>query len=152
MSILTIEEFLINNNYTLYQDKFWDSITKDKWIYINTTILEWMEYIPNVKNNKNKYIELLKNNFTENTDFKHINTLEFKKIHTTIGIDLHNINLHNKTKHLVVSPKCFKQTIMMMQTDKAKKIRKNYLIMEKYMFYQFKFNNEFFEQMKNKVK
>lgn len=49
----------------------------------------------------------------------------------------------NKTKHLIVSPDCFKQSLMMLRTDKAKEIKKYYIELEKifkfYLQYQTKY-------------
>jgi hypothetical protein len=45
--MFTIQEFIKNKNYNienLYIDKFWESISEDKWIYIDDNMLEWMGY------------------------------------------------------------------------------------------------------------
>ena len=45
--MLTIQEFIEDKNYnidSLYIDKFWESISNDKWIYINDDMLKWMGY------------------------------------------------------------------------------------------------------------
>ena len=40
------------------------------------------------------------------------------------------INDHNKTKHLIISPKCFKKTLMLIRTTKSSEIRKYYIELE----------------------
>ena len=53
------------------------------------------------------------------------------------------VNTHNKTKHLIVSPDSFKQSLMIVKTNKAKEIRKYYTELEKifkfYLQYQSKY-------------
>lgn len=64
-NMVTIKELLnkINYNYNnIYIDKFWDNIENDKWIYIDTEIILWMEY-KDVKIGKEKIIKFLKGNF-----------------------------------------------------------------------------------------
>jgi hypothetical protein len=62
--LLTIEELLSINNYEinkLYFDKFWNSIKDNIDIYINDNTLTYMGYkCEEIKNNKAKYINLLK--------------------------------------------------------------------------------------------
>ena len=78
-NMLTIKELLnkINYNYNnIYIDKFWDNIENDKWIYIDTEIILWMEY-KDVKIGKEKIIKFLKSNFLENEDYKILSNSEF---------------------------------------------------------------------------
>ena len=78
-NMLTIKELLnkINYNYNnIYIDKFWDNIENDKWIYIDTEIILWMEY-KDVNIGKEKIIKFLKSNFLENEDYKILSNSEF---------------------------------------------------------------------------
>ena len=149
---LTIKDLMVELNYEindLYIDKFWNNIKDDKWIYINDELLEWFGYASNIANrykNKDRYVELLKSNFNETIDFKQLNALEFKNVY--VGVDPHievpkDINEHSKVKHLIVSPDTFKQSLMLLQTSKAKTIREYYVNLEKvfklYLQYQSKF-------------
>lgn len=60
----------------------------------------------------------------------------------------HNIELPtqissgNRTKHLIVSPDCFKESLMMMNTTRAKQIRKYYVQVEKVFRQYMKYNDE----------
>ncbi|KAG4044307.1 hypothetical protein PC123_g20235 [Phytophthora cactorum] len=42
-----------------------------------------------------------------------------------------DIKSHNKTRHLLVSPDCFKQSLMMLEMSRAKEIRRYYVALEK---------------------
>ena len=154
---LDIKEFLIEIEYNidnLYIDKFWESITDDKWIYINNEMLIYIGYSNiDINNGKRKYLNLITNEFEEIIDYKLLNKSEFSKC--PIGhLENIEINTHNKTKHLIVSPDCFKQSLMMMRTEKAKQIKKYYIELEKifkfYLQYQNIYTNKQLEIEKSK--
>ena len=42
-----------------------------------------------------------------------------------------NFNQHNRAMHIIVSPDCFKESLMLMNTKRAKQIRKYYIQLEK---------------------
>jgi phage anti-repressor protein len=133
--MMTVKDILKAVNYNvndIYIDKFWDSIQNDKWIYISNNMLIWMGYSNNeIKKGKLSYSKLLESNFDENKDYKMVHTKEFKENAKSLNQDLENIDTHNKTKHLVVSPDCFKQSLMLLRTDESKIIRCYYLELEK---------------------
>jgi hypothetical protein len=37
------------------------------------------------------------------------------------------INTHNKVKHIIVSPKCFKKSLIMLRTNKSEEIKDYYI-------------------------
>ena len=160
--MLSIQEFIQNNNYNinnLFVDKFWNSIKNDIPIYVDDNMLEYIGYDCNrERRNKEKYTDLLKRNFTENDNYKLINSMEFNNFlcpphggeeyieNKLIILDKTNINMHNKVKHLIVSPDVFKESLMLMQTEKSKQIRKYYIALEKvykaYLQYQNDYQRE----------
>lgn len=134
---LTIKELLAELSYSvddIYVDKFWGSIEQNKWIYIDSQTLEWIGYqsTADARKIKSRYLELL-GEFTSGKDYKQLNISELKDLvrssDTPPDIPI-NINEHNKVKHLIVTPRCFKETLMMLKTDKAKLVRKYYLDLE----------------------
>ena len=135
--LLSVKDLLNKLNYNfneLYVDKFWDSIENDKWIYIDHNMLIWMGYNSEEdKNNKQNYIKILKENFEIDIDYKLLNTTSFNNSLSMLKVHLENIeiNNHNKTKHLIISPDCFKQSLMILRTEKAKEIKKYYIELEK---------------------
>lgn len=142
---LSVKHLLQSIDYNfseLYIDKFWDSIQGDKWIYINDDMLKWIGYNTIDTEMKRLYTKLLKDNFNEPNDYKQMNTKEFSMSDLT-DIGTAEINPHNKTKHLVVSPDCFKESLMLLRTEKSKEIRKYYIEVEKifrfYLQYQTKY-------------
>ena len=120
--LLSVKELLnkLEYNYNeLYVDKFWDNIENDKWIYIDLNMLIWMGYNSEEdKNNKQNYIKILKENFEIDIDYKLLNTTSFNNSLSMLKVHLENIeiNNHNKTKHLIISPDCFKQSLMILRT------------------------------------
>ena len=142
----------------LYIDQFWNNIAEDKWIYIDDNLLKWIGYhSDNTKKLKVRYTQLLEKNFTKDTDYKYLNASEMKDFYVPlegyIEIPI-NFNGHNRTKHILVDPQCFKESLMLMQTDRAKQIRKYYLDLERifksYLNYCNAFKDQLLEQEKAK--
>ena len=147
--LLSVKDLLNKLNYNfneLYVDKFWDSIENDKWIYIDHNMLIWMGYNSEEdKNNKQNYIKILKENFEIEIDYKLLNTTSFNTSLSMLKVHLKNIeiNNHNKTKHLIISPDCFKQSLMILRTEKAKEIKKYYIELEKIFKLYIQYQNEY---------
>jgi len=153
-TLLTVKELLKHINYEfneLYFDKFWDSIKENLSIYIDNNMLIWMGYnCIEIKDSKKKYIILLKENFEEGNEYKIMNNKEFKDITlgTLMSLEKININTHNKTQHLIVSHDCFKQSLMMLRTNKAKEIKKYYIELEKIFKFYLEYQNQY-QQLQN---
>lgn len=138
MAQLTIQEFISTSNINveqLYIDKFWSNISEDKWLYIGTDMLKWIGY-DSIRNrdDKRNYLVLLQSKFTENDDYQIISTSEIKEPHrvSVRAIELpEQIDSGNRTNHLIVSPDCFKESLMLMATNRAKQICMYYLQLEK---------------------
>jgi hypothetical protein len=153
--LLTIKELLNVINYdinNIYIDKFWDNIQNDKWIYIDDNMIDWMGFNRSEhKKNKQDYINILKENFEIHTEYELLNSIEFNTFLSAKNWRLENIeiNQHNRVKHLILSPDCFKQSLLLLKTDKAKEIKKYYIKLEKlfkiYLQYQTKY-----QERKNK--
>ena len=145
--MISVKDILKTVNYNIsniYIDKFWDSIQNDKWIYIGNNMLIWMGYSNNeIKKGKLSYSKLLESNFDENKDYKMVHAKEFKENAKSLNQDLENIDTHNKTKHLVVSPDCFKQSLMLLRTEESKIIRCYYLELEKIFKFYLQYQNEY---------
>lgn len=151
MSQLTIQEFMVQNELSmdkLYVDKFWSNISEDKWLYIGDEMLEWVGYSTtnDERQLKQRYIQILDSNFEDNVDYRYLNASEMKNLYVTPG---HNIELPtqisngNRTKHLIVSPDCFKESLMIMNTSRAKQIRKYYVQIEKLFKQYMKYCDEY---------
>ncbi len=85
-----------------------------------------------IKKGKLSYSKILESNFEENIEYKHINNKEFNDISKSFMKDLDNIdiNLHNRTTHIILSSKYFKKSLMMIRTEKANQIRDYYVDIE----------------------
>jgi MSV199 domain-containing protein/C2H2 type zinc finger protein len=147
---LMIKEFLNILNYNYNEEyflKFWKYIKNNKtWIYIDNDILNWIGYTSKeLKENKRNYINLLKENFNENNDFKHLNIKEFLEYSLVVLSPLENIeiNTHNKTKYVIITPTCFKQSLMMMRTKKANETKKYYIELEKIFIMYIQYQNNY---------
>lgn len=146
--MLTIKEFILKTNISIdniYIDKFWENISDDKWIYIGDEMLEWIGYAKSTRewNPKQRYLKLLTPNFQEPDDYKYLTSSKMKTFHLTVKGEMempNDFNAHNKAKHILVSPDCFKQSLMLIRTDKANEVRKYYLALEtvfkEYLKYQ----------------
>ena len=159
--LLTVKELLNKFNYeynTLFLDKFWNNIKEDIWLYIDDDMLKYIGYNCNrERDSRKKYLNILNDNFEENNDFKILNSSDFKKVYSDLRVAIKNAeyNEHNKVKHLIVSPDCFKQSLMLLKTEKAKEIKKYYIELEKvfklYLEYQNQYKNKELENTKKEL-
>ncbi len=159
--MMTIEEFLTSSNISIdkiYVDKFWSNIAEDKWIYVGADTLEWIGYqTARDRQAKEQFLKLLSQHFTIPNDYVHLYASEAKQFYDTIGHDIEfpsDFNTHNKAKHLFLSPDCFKESLMLTQTVRAKEIRKYYVQLEKvfkqYLKYQSTYMAQELETEKNR--
>ena len=113
----------------IYIDKFWNSINNKYWIYVDDLLIEWVGYKKD-SCGKQKYTNIIKDNFKENIDYKTYNYGDINKIfHLSTEINENDKEIltfkdklnviHNRTIHLILSPKCFKKSLMMIKTEKA---------------------------------
>ena len=123
----------------IYIDKFWNNINNKQWIYVDEILIEWIGF--NISTGKAKYLKLIKENFKEVIDYKIYDYEEINKIfHSPLGAYENNKEIlefkdklkevHNRTIHLILSPKCFKKSLMMIRTEKANSIREYYIDIE----------------------
>jgi hypothetical protein len=123
----------------IYIDKFWSSINNKHWIYVDDVLIEWIGYKKD--NGKFKYTNLIKENFKENIDYKTYNYDDINKIFHSPLEENENYKeiltfkdklkeVHNRTLHLILSPKCFKKSLMMIRTERANSIRDYYVDIE----------------------
>ncbi len=121
----------------IYVDKFYHSICDKKWILVDLEVLKWIGYesLNKEYKNKQKYLDMVSSHFDKEKDFKLLSSAEFN------NLDIETINIifktdistnGNKTQYLIISPRCFKESLLMLKTDKASDIRKYYLDLEEY--------------------
>jgi hypothetical protein len=144
MEQLSVAEFVAERGYEIdqmYVDKFWSNISDDKWIYVDDEILEWIGY--SELGMKQRYVQLLKNNFSLGDDYKHLTASEMNKLaqsqveYIELPVDF---NRHNKTRHLIVSPDCFSGSLVLSKATKAKQMRTHYATLSKIFREYFKYN------------
>lgn len=133
-------EFLADNELDLdkiYVDKFYHSIKDNKWILVDNEVLKWCTCQSEKKEHKIKrrYLELIQKKFELEEDYKILSKKDFN------CIDKGSINIMfssdfskngNKTKYLIISPRCFEDSLFMLKTIRAAVIRKYYLDLKKY--------------------
>ena len=123
----------------IYIDKFWSSINNKHWIYVDDVLIEWIGF--NISTGKAKYLKIIKENFKENYDYKIYDYDDINKIFHSPEWANENYKeilkfkeklkeVHNRTLHLILSPKCFKKSLMMIRTEKANSIRDYYVDIE----------------------
>lgn len=135
-NMLSIGEFIIKNDYnvkSIFVDKFYDNIKNDKWIYIDETLIEWIGY---KTNGKQKYLNIIKQNFKEIIDYKIYNNTEFDKIDELFYSPSEESKKDEENRggalkqHIILSPKCFKKSLMLLKTSKANLIIEHYMDLE----------------------
>ena len=123
----------------IYIDKFWSSINNKHWIYVDDVLIEWIGF--NISTGKAKYLKIIKENFKETYDYKIYDYDDINHIfHSPNQANENNREIlefkdklkeiHNRTIHLILSPKCFKKSLMMIRTEKANSIRDYYIDIE----------------------
>ena len=79
--LLNVKDLLNIIGYNIYDlvfDKLFYNIENDKWLYINNNMLIWIGYSKtDINASKRCYINILKEKFKENIDYKLINNKEF---------------------------------------------------------------------------
>jgi hypothetical protein len=106
VSYINKYNYQINN---IYIDKFWANINNKDWIYVDDQLIEWIGY--NKINGKQKLINIIKENFKEDKDYKIYNYDKLCKIfHLSQEINENNKeilaykdklkNVHNRTTHI----------------------------------------------------
>ena len=114
-------------------------------------MLIWMGYYDiDINASKICYLNILKDNFEESIDYKLLNNKEFINNSKCELTHLENItiNSHNKTKHLIISPDCFRQSLMLIKTTKAKQIRKYYVEVENIFKFYLQYQSKY-QELKN---
>lgn len=139
----------------LYVDKFWNNINHKHWLYVDEELIKWVGY--KESNGKFKYIDLIKKNFKNDEEFKIYDYEEITDLfhspreENEINEEILRFkdkltNIHNRTIHLIISPRCFKKSLMMIKTKRANEIRDYYVDVEELCF-EF---NKFLLEGKNK--
>lgn len=141
--------FIQNNNYDIdqiYIDAFWSSIEDDKWIYVNDELIKWMGYtsVSTIENKRN-YLNVLKNNYIKNVNFKHLYTNDFKLYCDENDLNI-DFDIENKTKHLIIEPETFKKSLLRLQSQKARQIQDYYILLEKIFKHYMKYQKEYIAQ------
>ncbi len=135
IDLLNINEFIDNYQYDidkLYIDKFWNSINSNEWISIDDNLLKWIGYnCIRDTDNKKSYIKLLERHFDINIDYKMINK------DSLVNRDHMVPNIW-----MIINPNIFKQTLMMLHTERAKQIRNYYLTLEQILIDYLKYTNQ----------
>lgn len=152
--MLSTQEFLKKSNIEIiYIDKFYENIEKDKWIIIDSEIIEWIGF--NNSTGKTKYLNIIKNNFIIDKDYNIYNNEEFSEINENF-YSPERADKNNETrggalkKNLIVSPRCFKKSLMLIKTKKADLIRDYYvdiedIIYKDYNRYQLEYQKQLLE-------
>jgi hypothetical protein len=126
------------------------------WIYVDDNMLKYIGYSSSeLWKEKQNYLNLIKRNFEVSNDYKYLNSKEFKLFLSTHEVPMENndFNDHNKVKHLIVAPDCFKQSLMLLQTKKSKEIKKYYIELEKVFKLYLEYQNKYRElELENKNK
>lgn len=113
----------------LYVDRFWSSLYDDKWIYIDSEIVQWIGYDDqHVKEGKNYILKKLRASFRESVDFKLIKLEEVDECDYIPSIDFDTIHA---SKLLIVELDTFKELLLSMNTPKARQVQKYFIQVEK---------------------
>ncbi|CCV01691.1 hypothetical protein IIV22_014R [Invertebrate iridescent virus 22] len=158
MDILTfVKEVNFEIKDNLGFDVLWDSMTETSrcppygasYVYVHTSLLEWLGYEGTFKKQKENFIKLLDNNEIEYNEISHNNTLinQFTEIMEEISI-MRSVDKPRK-RWLIMEPDNFKEAIMCLTTKRSKEIRKYYLQLEKLVQLYGAYTTQFKEKQLN---
>jgi hypothetical protein len=151
MDILTfIKEVNFEIKDNLGFDVLWDSMTKSRYINIDTSLLSWLGY--DMLKQKQAFMKLLDTNDIayQEIDYKNPLVEQFQEILQDIS-DMRSIDRPRKL-WLIMEAKDFKEAVMCLATKRSKEIRKYYLLLEElvqlYGAYTTQFKNK---QLKDQI-
>jgi hypothetical protein len=132
-------EFISSENLSIdkvYIDKFYHSICNKKWVLVCENTLNWCGYESLNKEYKIKqrYLELISSKFIKEEEYKiltlsQFNSYDKNQLNCMFGIKK---NTNNRNTYIIVNPRTFKESLMLMDTKKSNQIRKYYLDLEEY--------------------
>lgn len=127
LKLLDIYQFVNQFDYPiekLYIDRFWNSIQNNDWIVVDYETLRWMGYSSTRDiDNKMKYKKLLEHNFDIYEEYDMVSKGDIRVCARGVT---------NKNT-IIVRARQFKESLMILQTDQARTIRRYYTTLEEIM-------------------
>jgi MSV199 domain/T5orf172 domain len=127
IKLLDIYQFVNRFDYPiekLYIDRFWNSIQNNDWIVVDYETLRWMGYASARDiDNKMKYKKLLEYNFVSPDDYDMVSKGDTRA--SALGVTNKNT--------IIVRARRFKESLMILQTQQARDIRRYYITLEDIM-------------------
>ncbi len=124
LDLLPLDAFISMFQYDidrLYIDRFWSSISADSWIVVDYAMLHWMGYDnTRVRDSKRHYLRMLYNNFVCVSEFDEVSAGD-PRVGALEGAP---------QKVLIMRSRPFKESLMLLQTDRSKTIRRYYTALE----------------------
>ncbi len=105
----------------------YQSIYQNKWILVDNKVLNWVGYKNTIdKYNKRNYLELVSSKFVKEKDYKILSLSEFNDYgKTTLNIMFElDPPSNNRHTYIIMNPRIFKESIMLLKTDGSTYIQK----------------------------
>lgn len=123
-AVLSVSAFIAHGTYDiepLYIDKFWSGLSTNDWVRVDYEMLRWMGYecIRN-RDCRSNYLEVLNRNFIEHKDFDIIDNNKKDNMR----------GRPREYKIIIVRTRQFKESLMLLQTERAKIIRRYFTTLE----------------------
>ena len=153
-TMLTLNQFITHTEFKVdaySMNKFFYNLDNEIPIYADKSVIEWFGFKGEFRKQKEKIINLLKNNFAEyenlywfnytNEEYEAFYNTNFMPLmrgmkNNTDKSDIYpnptdfNVHGQNKTKHLIIHPMIFKHIVLMADTQKSMEIRDYYITLE----------------------
>lgn len=127
LEIMDVYKFVDTFKYPiekLYIDRFWISIQNNDWVVVDYTTLRWMGYDTiRDRDMKRDYLKLLERNFIACIDYE-----EVAKSDLRLGE-----HILTQAKTIIVRCRRFKESLMILQTQQSRTIRRYYTTLEEIM-------------------
>jgi hypothetical protein len=169
-NLMKFKDFITFNDIDLNEimvDKIFHNIRNDMPIYMDESMIEYFGYSGNLNRQRERLRDLIENNFSDYKNqlwhsYKNKEYIEFcEKTQENLVTGLpgsknteENPEISqlypvaptgrgtSTTKHLLVSPKLFKEMLMLAQTEKGKQVRRYYIDMMEVMELYIKFQTQ----------
>jgi hypothetical protein len=151
---LSVVDFIHETAYpidTFMIDRFWNTMNDDQLIYVDDELIRWMGYsCEEAKKRKQDFMKLLKES-SEGSDYYQYSNDEYKEF---FGYAIAYPNIYPlpgegrgyvSAKHLLLTSKCLRMTMMRVNTSRGNQVREYYWALEDlfkiYVKYQSEYKN-----------
>ena len=153
--LLTVMEFIEVTKFPIDAfmiDRFWNTMEKDQLIYVDDELIRWVGYECDISDSRQNFKRMLRTcgEYFEYSNNEYSKFRECAIPHKEIYPPVSKQIGKGRTRHLLLTSKCLKMTMMKLSTSKGNYIREYYFAIEslfkEYVKYQHVLKNRQIEE------